>query len=55
MIMEGAIQKDLPNGNHLVESEHSFVYWFTNGHQVRILRLTSVGLKDLPDLAGIDW
>ena len=40
MIMENASQKDLPNGNHLVESQKcSFVYWFTNGHQVRSLRL----------------
>ena len=54
MFMENANQTDLPNGNHLVESHKcSFVYWFTNGHQVRSLRLIQIVFKDLPSLGGI--
>ena len=43
MIMEAATQKDLPNGNHFVESQRcSWVYWFANGHQVRFQIFTFV-------------
>lgn len=37
MIVEGARERDLPNGGHIVESPRtSFIYWFTNDCQVRL-------------------
>lgn len=36
MIVENPINRNLPNGGHYVESKKaSFIYWYTNGHQVR--------------------
>jgi hypothetical protein len=35
MVVEGARERDLPNGGHIVESPRtSFIYWFTNDCQV---------------------
>lgn len=37
MLVEGAREKDLPNGGHMVESlKTSFIYWFANDCQVRV-------------------
>ena len=46
MYMENANQRDLSNGNHVVESERcSFTYLFTNGHQVRTFRPLQIAIK----------
>ncbi|PYI35309.1 hypothetical protein BP00DRAFT_442833 [Aspergillus indologenus CBS 114.80] len=35
MVVEGARERDLPNGGHIVESPRtSFIYWFTNDTQL---------------------
>jgi hypothetical protein len=35
MVVEGARERDMPNGGHMVESPRtSFIYWFTNDCQV---------------------
>ena len=35
MLVEGARERDLPNGGHIVESQRtSFIYWFTNSCHV---------------------
>ena len=35
MVVEGARERDMPNGGHVVESARtSFIYWFTNDCQV---------------------
>ena len=54
MYMENANQRDLPNGNHAVESDRcSFTYWFTNGHQVRTFRPIQIAFNNLRDPAGV--
>ena len=35
MVVEGARERETPNGGHIVESQRtSFIYWFTNDSQV---------------------
>lgn len=38
MVVEGARERDMPNGGHMVESPRtSFIYWFTNDCQVYLV------------------
>lgn len=40
MVVEGARERDTPNGGHIVEAPRaSFIYWFTNDCQVRSLMI----------------
>lgn len=49
MVVEGARERDLPNGGHVVESPRtSFIYWFTNDTQVGTF-ITGSKLKKTTD------